>query len=675
LQLHFFFKLLKESFRDLLPIIAVILIFQLLFIQTVPDNWLSTTIGMGIVGVGLAVFLLGLEIGIFPVGEKLAQDFANKGVTFWILLFGFMIGFGTTIAEPALTVIAEKAASISSGRIDADVLRYVVAGSVGFAILLGVYRIIKGHPIHYYIITGYLAVVSITFFAPQEIIGLAYDLGGVTTSTVTVPLVAALGIGLASTIKGRNPVIDGFGLIAFASLTPMIFVQVYGIAVYTLVDAKEVADVLVEAKVSVVATVTLSSIAQGLLNVIKDLIPILAIIFFFQYGVLRKPIQNLRHVLVGFALIILGLYAFILGLELGLFSLGESMAYQLTNMGSNPLIYAFAFAIGFSTTMAEPALMAIAKKSREISDGKINDFVLRLFVAVGVAIGIALGSFRIIDGGHIHYYIIVGYMIVILLTYFAPKYIIPIAYDSGGVTTSTVTVPLVAALGIGLATNIDGRSPLIDGFGLIAFASLFPMITVMLYGIITQRFGRKSDTEIEQSSHIKGSIEDAEDMTLSTINVNASENHRHSLDLQFNAVIVIVPNHKKEDAIHAARDAGATGVTVIDGQGMGLRKMTNLYRMSFEASDAVLLFILPSGLVNEVIKFIIHRLHITTTGDGIAFSFPLSHMKGISLDQKHIFEEEIEELKDHPPISENPLTDDLKESLAEESLHNEEESK
>ena len=190
----------------------------------------------------------------------------------WILIFGFMIGFGTTIAEPALAVIADKAASISSGRIDADMLRYVVAGSVGFAILLGVFRIIKGHPIHYYIIAGYIAVVSVTFFAPKEIIGLAYDLGGVTTSTVTVPLVAALGIGLASTIKGRNPMIDGFGLIAFASLTPMIFVQVYGIYVYTFVDATEVAKIVVEATVSESAVITIESVTSRYSCSVKDVV-------------------------------------------------------------------------------------------------------------------------------------------------------------------------------------------------------------------------------------------------------------------------------------------------------------------------------------------------------------------------------------------------------------------
>ena len=643
MQFNFFLKLLKESFRDLVPIVLVILFFQLAIIQAVPDGWISTTIGLIIVGFGLAIFLQGLEIGIFPVGEGLAKDFANKGSNFWVLVFGFMIGFGTTIAEPALVVIADKAASISSGRIDATTLRFVVAASVGFAILLGVFRIIKGHPIHYYIIAGYIAVVTVTFAAPAEIIGLAYDLGGVTTSTVTVPLVAALGIGLASTIKGRNPVIDGFGLIAFASLTPMIFVQVYGIAVYNFVEAKDVAQVLVEAKVSQATTVSLSSIINGISNVIKDVIPILAIILFFQYGVIKKNIHNLKTVFFGFILVIFGLYAFILGLELGLFSLGETMAYQLTKTNSIFIIYAFGFAIGFSTTMAEPALMAIAKKAKEISDGKINDFALRLFVAVGVAIGIALGAFRIVDGGHIHYYIIVGYIVVIILTFLAPKYIIPIAYDSGGVTTSTVTVPLVAALGIGLATNIEGRSPLIDGFGLIAFASLFPMITVMVYGIITEKLGIKSDTEIEAANILRGALVDVENMCLSTVNIDATE-QRHSLELAFSAVVVIVPKDKKEDALHAAYDGGATGVTILDGHGMGLKEMDNIYRTTYEANDAILLFILPEKLVNAVIKNIIHRLHITTTGDGIAFAFPITHMKGISLRQQHVFEDEIKEV-------------------------------
>jgi len=394
-----------------------------------------------------------------------------------------------------LIAIAEKAQVISGGKIDAFWLRFTVALSVGFAILLGVLRIILGHPIHYYIIVGYIIVVLITFFTPPEIVGLAYDSGGVTTSTVTVPLVTALGIGLASSIRGRNPVIDGFGLIAFASLTPMIFVQIYGIMVYTLLadtsttqTAIEIANQTKEVIEKEVETYSnwFMEIIYGLLGVIKDILPILFVVFFFQLVIIKKPVPHLHKIALGILFVIIGLYSFLVGLEMGLFPLGESMALQLTQMGNMWLIYIFGFLIGFATTMAEPALIAVALKAKEISAGKINDFILRVFVALGVGIGIALGCYRIVIGDSIHYYIIVGYIIVIIMTYFAPRYIIPIAYDSGGVTTSTVTVPLVAALGLGLASNIEGRNPLIDGFGLIAFASLFPMITVMGYGMLSE---------------------------------------------------------------------------------------------------------------------------------------------------------------------------------------------
>ena len=489
---------LKNAFRDLLPIVAVVGFFQVAVVRSVPDHLASIVTGLFIVAVGLALFLRGLELGIFPIGENLAVQFARKGSVFWLLLFAFTIGFSTTVAEPALIAIAEKAAAISDGRIDATFLRLTVAFSVGFAIALGVFRILVGHPIHYYIIAGYVLVVAITFFAPPEIVGLAYDSGGVTTSTVTVPLVAALGIGLASSIKGRNPTIDGFGLIAFASLTPMIFVQLYGIAVYALAPesahaALAVMEEAVRETVKAHETFHASDILWDLLAVIRDVAPILAVIFFFQYLVIRRPIAHWHKVSVGIVLVILGLYAFILGLEMGLFPIGETIAFQLTATKNVWLIYLFGFLVGFATTMAEPALLAVAIKAKEVSEGRIDDRLLRVAVAVGVAVGIALGAYRIVAGDPIHYYIIVGYTVVILLTHFAPKYIVPIAYDSGGVTTSTVTVPLVAALGLGLAEQIEGRDPLVDGFGLIAFASLFPMVTVMGYGIYAEYLSRKGE--------------------------------------------------------------------------------------------------------------------------------------------------------------------------------------
>ena len=239
-----------------------------------------------------------------------------------------------------------------------------------------------------------------------------------------------------------------------------------------------------------------------LVDTIRDVLPIILVIFGFQYFVLRQPIRNIKKILIGLVYVILGLAFFLVGLEQALFPLGELMAQQLTNPefiyknAQDALefirwqdyywVYIFAAAIGFATTIAEPALIAVSIKANDVSGGAISTWGLRIAVAIGVGIGIALGSYRIVTGTPLHYYIITGYIFVIIQTFYAPRTIIALAYDSGGVTTSTVTVPLVTALGIGLASTIPGRSPLIDGFGLIAFASLFPMITVMGYAQFSQ---------------------------------------------------------------------------------------------------------------------------------------------------------------------------------------------
>jgi len=234
------FIILFSGFKDLLPIIVVVAFFQFIVLQQPIPNLANILIGLLMVSIGLTLFIKGLEIGLFPIGENLAYDFARKGSVFWLVIFAFALGFGTTIAEPALIAIADKAAflaakgnvieaNLEAQKAYANGLRITVAISVGIAIVIGVIRIIRGWPIQYIIIGGYIGVVVITFFAPKEIIGIAYDSGGVTTSTITVPLVTALGVGLASSIRGRNPMIDGFGLIALASLTPMMFVMLYGI--------------------------------------------------------------------------------------------------------------------------------------------------------------------------------------------------------------------------------------------------------------------------------------------------------------------------------------------------------------------------------------------------------------------------------------------------------------
>ena len=225
--------------RDLLPIVVVIAVFQLLVIRQPVEGLFGLVTGAMLVVAGLAFFIFGLRLALFPIGEGLAHSLAAKGSVFWLILFSFVLGFGTTVAEPALIAVADEAAEVAAdaGVVVADEaameayafgLRMTVALSVGVALVLGVVRILTNWSLPLMIISGYVLVILLTGIAPPEIVGIAYDSGGVTTSTVTVPLVTALGVGLASSLKGRNPMLDCFGLIAFASLTPILFVLIYG---------------------------------------------------------------------------------------------------------------------------------------------------------------------------------------------------------------------------------------------------------------------------------------------------------------------------------------------------------------------------------------------------------------------------------------------------------------
>ena len=261
----------------------------------------------------------------------------------------------------------------------------------------------------------------------------------------------------------------------------------------------------------------LNDLIHAIAATVLDVLPIASIIFGFQIFILRKPIPNLKRILVGFLLVILGLGFFLEGLQAALFPLGKLMAYQLTDpsfiAGETTArilqwwdyywVYLFACAIGFATTIAEPSLLAVAIKANQVSAGAIGVWGLRLAVALGVAVGIALGVFRIITGTPLYWYIISGYLLVLVQTMFAPRMIIALAYDSGGVTTSTVTVPLVAALGLGLAGTVPGRNPLLDGFGLIAFASLFPIMSVLGYAQLSEWKNRRARQPTDADSTVR----------------------------------------------------------------------------------------------------------------------------------------------------------------------------
>lgn len=483
---HFLREFLR-ALKSLLPIVAVVVVFQLAVFREMPHEPLRLAVGLLVVGAGIALFLQGLDLSVFPVGKNLANQFARRGALGLLLPFGFAIGFAAVVAEPALIAVAQQAEVVSGGRVDSLTLRLVIAVSVGLVLVLGILRILRGWPVHRLLIAGYALVLAATYVAPPEVIGLAFDSGGVTTNIVTVPLIAAIGIGLANSIRGRSVLLDGFGLVALCVMVPMIGVQLYGVWVYAFTEAGGAAMAPAAADRPVHWAVEL---VLGLAEMVREVLPIVVVVLFFQYVALRNRLPRPLRVVVGFTMVVGGLYAFVVGLGLGLFPLGAMMAEQLTARGAPGLVLLFALLIGFATTMAEPALVAIVQQAEAAAPGRLSATGLRLVVAAGVAIGIALGACRILVGGPFHYVIMAAWATALALALVAPPYIVALAFDLGGVTTSEVTVPLVTALGIGLASATEGRDVLIDGFGLIAFASVVPVIAVLAYAMILDRPSR-----------------------------------------------------------------------------------------------------------------------------------------------------------------------------------------
>jgi hypothetical protein len=492
-------QLLHEAARDLAPTLIVVVIFQVFFIQRMPESPAALIGGFAVVLLGLALFVKGLDAAIFPAGETMAFDFARRGSFVWLMLFAFCISFASVAAEPALMAVAYKAEAVSGGSMGALTLRMVAALGVGMAVVVGVWRIVLGHSIGNYLIPGYLVVIVLTAFSPPQLVGLAFDSGGVVASTVTAPLLTALGVGLATSIRGRNPMLDGFGLIAFGALAPMIIIQLYGILFFVPAAAGTAVVMMPSDDQHKYAALEM---LIDFLIMVRNLLPIIAVVLFSSFVILRRPLADPKGLAVGMVLVAVGLFMFDEGLQVGLFPLGDEMTSGLMRDGvAMWVVYLYGFLIGFATTMAEPALIALSIKADEVSLGQLKGFWLRFLVSVGVGVGvgIVIGCARIIDGTNIAYWLIPGYLLVLAMTKFAPNFIVPIAYDCGGVTTSTVTVPLVTALGVGLAERTPGRDPMIDGFGLIAFASLVPMIIVMSYGMLASWLQRARKSVKEKS--------------------------------------------------------------------------------------------------------------------------------------------------------------------------------
>ena len=520
---------LLDQVRTVVPLALYLMLFQILILrQGVSDVWIIVG-GFGAVIVGLMLFMEGLSLGLMPFAEVIGNKLPKKSPLPLVLLIAFILGVGVTYAEPAIGALQQAGASLDVTK--APYLYYIlnertqalvltVGIGVGFAAVLGSLRFIRGwslKPMIYLTFVPILLLVGFLMVDPElsKVLGLAWDTGAVTTGPVTVPLVLALGIGIAAAAGKGSSSLSGFGIVTMASLFPVIGVMLLTVVVSFSISAEEIIQLAqtaaaVEAEPGFMDNKVVSIILAG----VRPIVPLVAFLLLVLKLVLREKLNGAGIVVYGLFLAVLGMIIFNVGLETGLAKLGDQSGglvagafAAVQEIAGSPLYsvavgiaiaLAFAWALGFGATLAEPALNALGQTVENLTNGAFKKRTLMMAVALGVAFGISLGIVKIIFAVPIAYLVIPGYVLAIFLTFLSSEEFVNVAWDSAGVTTGPVTVPLVLAMGLGFGNSVNA----IEGFGILSMASIGPIVSVLATGLLVQYSMRRKEQAEKKSDEV-----------------------------------------------------------------------------------------------------------------------------------------------------------------------------
>ena len=520
---------LLDQVRTVVPLALYLMLFQILILrQEVSDLWIIVG-GFGAVIVGLMLFMEGLSLGLMPFAEVIGNNLPKKSPLPLVLLIAFILGVGVTYAEPAIGALQQAGASLDVTK--APYLYYIlnertqalvltVGIGVGFAAVLGSLRFIRGwslKPMIYLTFVPILLLVGFLMVDPElsKVLGLAWDTGAVTTGPVTVPLVLALGIGIAAAAGKGSSSLSGFGIVTMASLFPVIGVMLLTVVVSLSISAEEIIQLAqtaaaVEAEPGFMDNKVVSIILAG----VRPIVPLVAFLLLVLKLVLREKLNGAWIVAYGLFLAVLGMIIFNVGLETGLAKLGDQSGglvagafAAVQEIAGSPLYsvavgiaiaLAFAWALGFGATLAEPALNALGQTVENLTNGAFKKRTLMMAVALGVAFGISLGIVKIIFAVPIAYLVIPGYVLAIFLTFLSSEEFVNVAWDSAGVTTGPVTVPLVLAMGLGFGNSVNA----IEGFGILSMASIGPIVSVLATGLLVQYSMRRKEQAKKKSDEV-----------------------------------------------------------------------------------------------------------------------------------------------------------------------------
>ena len=465
---------ISEVFFAVIPITAVIILLQFTVIWIPMELFYSFLMGLLMVSVGLILFLLGVHAGLLPVGEMIGSSLPKTGKVWMVLLFSFVLGFAITVAEPDVWVLAGYVDLASGGSIPRVALILTVALGLGLFVMISMIRIITEISINYFLVAGYTIIFTLAFLpqVSEAMIPISFDAGGVTTGPMAVPFILAFGVGVASVLKNRSGSQDGFGLVALASIGPVIAVLILGM-VYQIPD-----DIEMDAGDK---TYTLLG---TLIEVSIALSPLVIFFIFFQFYMLKLKLKQVLSLGAGILFTLAGMTLFLYGVHSGFQPAGTAMGNNLGELSYSWIIIPIGFVLEFVATFAEPAVRVLNDEVDKVSSGYIPKKVMLLTISTGVAISIALAMIRILYGIELVYFLVPGYVIALTLIYFSGKDFTSIAFDAGGVATGPMTVTFIVAIALGFSDVKPESNPLIEGFGMISLVALAPILSVLILGLL-----------------------------------------------------------------------------------------------------------------------------------------------------------------------------------------------
>ncbi len=489
----------KEVTFAVLPITLIVLILNFFVAPIGTDLILRFIIGAIFVIVGLSIFLFGADIGMQPMGSLMGESLAKSKKIYLIVIFGFILGFLITIAEPDLQVLALQVSGVTSGAISKTILLIVVSIGVGALLVLGLMRIVFNIPMSKILTILYGGIFLLAIFSSSEFLAISFDAAGATTGSMTVPFILALGLGVSSVKGGKMAEEDSFGLTAIASTGPIISVLI--MSILSKVDK-------LTGTLAYDSTVTkgvfrhfIEEIPHEFFNVAIALLPIFLMFCIFQIFFLKISKKKFIKILKGLLYTFIGLVLFLTGVNAGFMEAGSAIGHAVASLEHNWILIPIGFILGFTVIFAEPAVYVLNEQVEDVTSGHIKKKVILYTLSIGVAFAVALSMLRImVPAIKLWHYLLPGYLLAIAMSYFVPKIFVGIAFDSGGVASGPMTATFILAFAQGAAEAIDGANVLIDAFGIIALVALTPLIAIQILGLIYKRKSVKKGVESIETS-------------------------------------------------------------------------------------------------------------------------------------------------------------------------------